>query len=369
MQSKSTLALAVGAACAVLAGVAGAQTRVELYGSVDAGVSYVNDARGKGQATVDSGNRSPDRFGFRGSEDLGGGYKALFGIESGFNLDTGTQKNPNKLFQRRTFVGLSGPIGTVSLGHMPDFMYDYLRFQSNGIMGSAYFFHPGNLDNQANQFQIDNAVRYETPTLRGFKFGAMVGFGEQPESSVKGRHYSLGAQYANGPLKANLAFTKSRDRALNLGATMGLSSVLGQTLSADPSAPDAKYTNFNADRMTSFGATGSYTIGRFTLHAMISTVKLENRIGSETQRNVELGTDYALTPSNTLGVSVATSKFGDVRWDQFNVINMFRFSKRTTLYGAIAWQKAKNGVAVINSLAPSSTDKQMVSRIGIHHLF
>ncbi len=369
MQSKSTLALAVGAACAVLAGVAGAQTRVELYGSVDAGVSYVNDARGNGQATVDSGNRSPDRFGIRGSEDLGGGYKALFGIESGFNLDTGTQKNPNTLFNRRAFIGIDGPAGTVSLGHMPDFMYDYLRFQSSGIMGSAYFFHPGNLDNQASQFQIDNAIRYETPVVRGFKFGAMYGFGEKPESSTKSRSYSAGLQYASGPLKANLAYTQSRDRALNLGATLGLPSLLGQTLSADPSAPDAKYTSFNADRVTSFGATGSYTVGRFTPHAVISTVKLENRTGSETQRNIEVGTDYALLPNDTLGVSVATSKFGDVRWDQFNVINMYRFSKRTTLYGAIAWQKAKNGVAVINSLAPSSTDKQMVSRIGIHHLF
>ena len=369
MQSKSTLALALGAACAVLAGAAGAQTRVELYGSVDAGVTYVNNARGNGQTLVDSGNRSPDRFGIRGSEDLGGGYKALFGIESGFNLDTGTQKNPNTLFNRRAFVGIDGPIGTVSLGHMPDFMYDYLRFQSSGIMGSAYFFHPGNLDNQASQFQIDNAVRYETPVWRGFKAGAMVGFGEKPDSSVKSRSYSAGLQYASGPLKANLAYTRSRDRALNLGATLGLGSVLGQTLSANPSAVDAKYVNFNADRVTSVGATGSYTIGRFTPHAMVSSVKLETRAGSETQRNVELGTDYALTPANTLGVSVATSKFADVRWNQFNVINMYRFSKRTTLYGAVAFQKAKNGVAVIQGMAPSSTDKQVVSRIGLHHLF
>ena len=369
MQCKSILVLAVGAACAVAAGAAAAQTRVELYGSVDAGVSYVNNARGEGMTMVDSGNRSPDRFGLRGSEDLGGGYKALFGIESGFNLDTGTQKNPSKLFQRRAFVGVSGPIGTFSLGHMPDFMYDYLRFQSNGIMGSAYFFHPGNLDNQANQFQIDNAIRYETPTYRGFKAGAMYGAGERPESSARSRSYSLGAQYVGGPLKANLAYTVSRDRALNLGATLGLGSVLGQTLSADPSAIDATYINFNADRVASFGATGSYTIGRFTPHAMVSRVKLENRVGAEVQQNFELGSDYALAPNDTLGVSVATSKFADVRWDQFNVINMYRFSKRTTLYAAFAYQRARNGVAVISSLAPSSTNKQMVSRIGIHHLF
>lgn len=64
---------------------------------------------------------------------------------------------------------------------MPDFLYEYLRFTSNGFLGSAHFFHPGNLDNQANQFQLDNAIKYESPTFAGFTFGTMNGFGEQPD--------------------------------------------------------------------------------------------------------------------------------------------------------------------------------------------
>jgi len=368
MYLPRTTVLAACAAGMALAAAAQAQTSVQLYGSVDAGLSHVNNERGGSAQRVDSGNRSPDRFGLRATEDLGRGLKALFTLESGFNVDNGTFKKPNTIFNRRAVVGLQGSFGTVSLGHMPDFMYDYLRFQSNGIMGSAYFFHPGNLDNQASTFQIDNALRYESPVMRGWKLGAMLGFGEDPQDSGKGRSWSAGAQYAAGPLKANLAYTVSNDRSLNLGATLGLRSVLGQKLSDDPAAPGAVYASFLAARSTSVGATASYRIGRFTPHAMVSRIELENRAGAEAQTNVEFGSDFD-SGINTLGISAASSRFAGVRWNQFNVIDMVHLSKRTTLYAALAWQRARGGLAVINGLAPSSTERQLVTRIGVHHLF
>jgi predicted porin len=356
MFKHHTLSLAVFTACAAWSAVAAAQTSVQLYGSVDAGLSYVSNERGKGNTRVDSGNRSPDRFGFRGTEDLGNGTTALFTVESGFNVDDGTLKKSTALFNRRAVVGLSSrSYGTLTVGHMPDFLYDYLRFQSNGIMGSSYFFHPGNLDNQASTFQIDNAVRYETADLHGFKLGAMYGFGEDPEDSSKNRSYSAGAQYAAGPLKANLAYTVSNGRSFNLGAGLGIRSLLGQNLSSDPAAPNATYTNFVASRTTSVGATASYQVGRFTPHAMYSRIELENRVGSAAQSNYELGSDIETGGNNTLGVSVGISRFAGVRWNQFNVIDMLHLSKRTTLYAAVAYQHASNGLAVINGLAPSST--------------
>jgi predicted porin len=369
---KDTLALAVFAAGAAwtAAAPALAQTSVQLYGSVDAGLSRVSNERGSGNTRVDSGNRSPDRFGFRGTENLGNGLQALFTVESGFNVDDGTLKKSTTIFNRRAVVGLSGGFGTVTLGHMPDFLYDYLRFQSNGIMGSSYFFHPGNLDNQASTFQIDNALRYETPVYHGFKLGAMIGVGENPDDSRKNRSWSAGAQYAAGPLKANLAYTVSNDRSFNLGGTLGIRSLLGQTLSAgDPAAPNAAYTNFASATTTSVGATASYTVGRFTPHAMFSRIELENRVGSAAQSNYEFGTDIDTGGANVLGISGASSRFAGVRWNQFNVIDMLHLSKRTTLYAALAYQRASNGLAVINGLNPSTTNRQIVSRIGIHHFF
>ncbi len=66
-----------------VAGGAYAQSSVTIYGSIDAGVSYVNNQRGGSSVREDTGNRSPDRLGFRGTEDLGDGYKALWQLETG----------------------------------------------------------------------------------------------------------------------------------------------------------------------------------------------------------------------------------------------------------------------------------------------
>jgi predicted porin len=352
---------------------ASAQSNVTVYGSVDAGVSAFNDERGGRTTKVESGNRSPDRFGFRGSEDLGGGLRALFQLESGFNLDDGQLKRSNAIFSRYAWVGLaSSTAGTLSLGHMPDFMYEYLRWTSNGFMGSTNFFHPGNLDNQANQFQLDNAIKYETPTWHGITLGAMNGFGEQPDDFNRARSYSFGLRYVDGPARLGAAYTVSNNRSLGLGPTLGIASLLGQTLSrGDPAAPGATYTNLNADRVTTAGVTGSYRIGRFTPHAMFTQIKFDTPGGAATMRNVDLGSDIGIGAAQTLGVSASTSTLEDRRWSQFNLIHMLRLSPRTTLYGEAAWQRAsgEDVHAVIFGAAPASGQSQRVLRVGVHHLF
>lgn len=356
----------------LLAAGAHAQTSVTIYGSVDAGVSSFNDERGARSTKLDTGNRSPNRLGFKGSEDLGGGMRALFGLEAGYNIDDGTLKRANTLFNRAAWVGLSGRAGTLSLGHIPDFMYDYLRYTGNGSLASLYFFHPANLDNQANQFQIDNAIKYESPTIGGFTFGAMNGFGESADDFNRGRSYSLGLRYTGGPLRAGAAYTVSNNRALSLGPTLGISSLLGQTLSrGDAAAPNATYTSFNADKVTSAGVTADARIGRFTPKAMYTQIKLAAPGGSATMRNLELGTRYALSRANTLGVSMTTSRMQALRWHQLNLIDMLALSPRTVVYAAAAFQRASGdgAHAVIQGAAPASGQSQRVLRVGIDHSF
>lgn len=364
-----SLLLASGAASAQLAPASG--DGVVIYGSVDGGLSTLNDERGGRNNKVETGNRSPDRIGFRGTEDLGGGMRAFFQLENGFNLDDGNMKRSGVLFSRFAFVGVSSKVGTLSIGHMPDFLYEYLRVTSNGFLGSAYFFHPGNLDNQANQFQLDNAIKYESPTLAGFTVGAINGFGEQPGDFNRARSYSVGARYTGGPLRVAAAYTVSNNRALNLGATLGINSLLGQTLSRNVAAPDATYTNFVADKVTSAGLTAAYKVGMITPHAMVTQIRLQARGLEATQRNLEAGADIGIGAANTLGVSLASSRLQGARWNQFNLIDMVKLSPRSTVYAAAAFQRASGaGVqAVINSAAPSSGQSQRVLRVGLHHLF
>ena len=125
---KKFIALAVLGA---VAGAAQAQSAVTIYGIVDTGVTYTNKVllpstttRATGSKfSVDSGMLSGSRLGFKGTEDLGGGLKALFQLEMGFKNDTGTidgsnngVANTNTLFRRLSVVGLSGNFGSILLG-------------------------------------------------------------------------------------------------------------------------------------------------------------------------------------------------------------------------------------------------------------
>ena len=92
---KKIIALAIAGLAST---AAFAQSNVTIYGSVDYGYAYRNDARKvagapKGTADsssrVDSGQQAGNRLGFKGVEDLGNGLKAVFLMEQGFNLDTG----------------------------------------------------------------------------------------------------------------------------------------------------------------------------------------------------------------------------------------------------------------------------------------
>lgn len=348
-----------------------AQTSVTVYGSVDAGISSFNDELGARSTKLDTGNRSPNRLGFKGSEDLGDGMTALFGLEAGYNIDDGTLKRANTLFSRAAWVGLSTKAGTVSLGHMPDFMYEYMRFTGSGFLTSLYFFHPANLDNQANQFQIDNAVKYESPTVNGFTFGAMNGFGEQPDDFNRGRSYSLGLRYAGDNLRGAAAYTVSNNRALNLGGTLGLNSFLGQTLSRDAVAPNATYTNFNADKVTSAGITAAYKIGTIIPNVMYTQIKLAAPLGSATMRNLDLGARFPVARANTLGASVTASRMEEMRWNQFNLIDLVTLSPRTVVYAAAAYQRASGdgAHAAIQGASPASGQSQRVLRVGMDHSF
>lgn len=109
---KSLVALAVLAA----SGAAMAQSNVTLYGIADVWfgsskfeVTGEDSAR---QTKVDSGGVDTSRWGMKGSEDLGGGLKANFQLESAVNMDDGTSTG----FDRQAWVGLSGGFGAVQLG-------------------------------------------------------------------------------------------------------------------------------------------------------------------------------------------------------------------------------------------------------------
>src|ERR1700730_17179701 len=129
---KIPVALAVSAALA--ASAAHSQSSVTLYGLIDAGLF---------QAA--SGTINGSRFGLRGAEDLGGGLKAIFVLENGFNVQNGKLGQNSRMFGRQAFVGLSSSqFGTVTLGRQYDSLVDFVAPLSAtaGTFGDTGFAHP-----------------------------------------------------------------------------------------------------------------------------------------------------------------------------------------------------------------------------------
>src|SRR5260370_38853230 len=110
------------AALGPVASAAQAQSSVTLYGLIDAGISYVNNSKtatgGSGKLSkVDDGVAKANRWGLRGTEDLGGGLKAIFVLENGFSVANGSFGQGGALFGRQAYVGLAkDDIGSLTPG-------------------------------------------------------------------------------------------------------------------------------------------------------------------------------------------------------------------------------------------------------------
>src|SRR5207253_1303289 len=113
-----------------------AQSSVTLFGIADVGVRNVKNGDNSIKS-VSSNGINTSRLGFRGTEDLGGGLRAGFWLETGLNPDTGSQSDGTRFWNRRSTVSLAGSFGEVRLGRdtTPTFTgyADFDAFGTNGV--------------------------------------------------------------------------------------------------------------------------------------------------------------------------------------------------------------------------------------------
>jgi predicted porin len=213
--------------CSIGSASALAQSSVTLYGIMDAGVEISN--HGKGSLTrVISGGQFASRFGFRGSEDLGGGLAALFRLEMGLSLDDGTLGQGGRIFGREATVGLrSSQWGEVSLGRgvMPYFLAQSATdaFVWGGNGGLLALTRSAGAVQQllplAVSGRLDNSVNYASPVLRGLQLRAQVAAGEG--STTIGRGYGASARYTDGPWDVVAATATQRGAGNANGSALG----------------------------------------------------------------------------------------------------------------------------------------------------
>jgi predicted porin len=152
------LALAAGVALS-LADPAPAQG-VVIYGVVDLAIERLNATAASGAALHRMPSLTgsvPSRLGFRGTEDLGGGLKAMFTLEQGLGADTGGLAQGGRAFGRQAFVGLSGPWGQVSLGRQTTMLF-WSLLDADIIGPSAYSM--ASLDSYVPNARHDNALAW-----------------------------------------------------------------------------------------------------------------------------------------------------------------------------------------------------------------
>jgi predicted porin len=342
-----------------------AQSSVTLYGSLDAGVGYVSNLRGSRAFIAQQGTLQADRWGLTGVEDLGGGLKTVFKLESGFSTITGAMASAGTLFNRQAYVGLSdGRIGTITLGRQTDFHFEMLGPLSTAqSLGDFSAFHPGNIDGLGNTVPVElsNTVKFRSRTIEGMTLGAMYGFTNQ-SSSITGRTISFGATFGEGPVNLAAAYSEYRDRALNLTSALGLTSFQGVALTA--SAP------FVADSVRNAGIGGNVQIGRVQLHALFTQVRIEKRGQVDNYRTVDGGANFQVTPAYLIGAGAWTTTLAGQRWTQATIANVYSLSKLTQLYADVMVEQASSGAkAVTLGIGPSSSNRQTVVLGGIHHLF
>ena len=192
------------AALAVLGAFAGSAMAadVTLYGALDTGFEYfhhkttnfdgtsVKDDTFDMQTGWDTGNR----WGLKGSEDLGNGYKVSFKLESGFNGDTGTMGQGSRLFGREAGLTLSGPFGSVAFGRFGGISsscgtYDMLGYVESFDGGD------GDVWGFAASDRYDNMVVYQTPRFAGLQLTAQYSFKTDSKDDAS---FKDGAQHYSG---------------------------------------------------------------------------------------------------------------------------------------------------------------------------
>jgi len=388
--------LMVVALSGIFATAAHAQSSVTLYGLIDAGITYTNNQGGHSAWQERSGVVNGSRWGLRGAEDLGGGLKAIFTLENGFNIANGTLGQSSRMFGRQAFVGLaSNQFGAVTLGRQYDSVVDYLAPLSNtgSQYGGTIAAHPFDNDNLNNSIRFNNTIKYSSVDYAGFKFGATYSFSNSTEFA-NNRAYSFGASYNYGPLKFAAGYLQ-----LNNDVTSAIFSNANGPAATAAGAQTGEWT-FLAGRQRTFGGGVNYTFGPATAGFVYTQTNLGDATGggisatqSGTKNGIAFGADsarfqnfegnirYALTPALSLAgaYTYTRANLGGGVNPNFNSVSMqsdYLLSKRTDVYLQGNWQHASKNPGhigpILNGLgggAASATQDQVAVTVGMRHRF
>lgn len=356
--------LAAAALCAC-ASTASAQSAVTIYGIIDAGLTSLDNDGPQGRMTkVDTGQMQVSRWGIKGQEDLGGGYRARFGLEGTLLNDTGGAgvgfgtPTSTSLFDREATVGIAGGFGAIDIGRqnivgiMSVGMADPLGlgFASSSpnvlfaAMNNAAVYGPYGANNGGTALRQNNSIKYTSPVFKGLSFAVMRAFGEQSGDAQKSSYQGGAVLYNTGKLAVAGAYARMKN-------------------------------NTNADLLTSHAYGIKYAFPAVTLKSTYSM----NELRSTGRKIAIFGAGADVPVAQQFLVTAAyynTRRSGDLADDsqQYILIGRYLMSKRTTGYVSIGRAVTDEVVAadqinLAQNFVAVGSDSANRFTMGIMHMF
>jgi len=310
----------VGAVVAGLLPVAASASSVTLYGVADSFIGYFRNSE-KSVTSLNSGGLAGSRWGMRGTEDLSADLAAVFVLEGGYNMDTGTNAQGGRLFGRRATIGMrSNTYGEIAAGRQPTPGYEFAAIFDPVLMapGSVAASLTGEsstpwMINPLNDpARADNAIRYISPSFGGVTGSAAHIFSENVGTPVNRNYDIISLLYTGDHLTTGYALARAT------GTT---------NLTPDTS------------RQIEHAFAASYETRWATLYG---TYQLRYRLGAAHDSAWQVGTTIPIGAAHNLKFGYGTRNTGvtnglpsntatdDVR--AWSIGYTYEVSKRTTLY-------------------------------------
>lgn len=329
MKAKRYIApFGLGLLLAVSSHASFAQSWVDLYGQVDAWAGSQRSAGSSGAAVVGGGGMSTSYWGLRGSEDLGGDWRATFALEAFFRPQNGRSGSVDgeSFFGRNAYVGIGGPYGAIDLGRLvtPYFVTTVIF---NPFLDS-YTFSPMvqqtyigvNGQGLVGGYAWNNAVIYHSPKVAGVTADVIYGLGNQPGDG-NAHKWGGALNYTVGPLAASVAFQS-------------------QPFDTVPGDLDSVIPGFT--RQTALQVAASWDFNGIRLYGQYQRIADRITMGDLTTNGVQVGVSIPLGNGNVLG-SLVHSKTSGGNGISRNTVAAgydYNLSKRTDVYTAILADRA-----------------------------
>jgi predicted porin len=416
------------------AGLVQAQTAapstVTLYGLADVGITQVSGLKAGSVTQVASGIMEGSRWGMKGNEDLGGGYRAVFTLESRVELDNGSNSNRpisgsqlsdrfsqaplmgltspspvvrgiyqaavtgvgallanefgvnvgasgNRLFDRQAFVGLVTPFGAVLAGRQ--YTPAYETFGTYDIMATQSALSAGQIVQFPAVFEIrnSNALAYRIQQ-GGISGSLMYAPGEVAGDSSKTRLFGLNANYKTDDFSVGFGYNTKNNE---LGQKSLTSTVLGASMNFGSSTVSTLVSKMTDDNPAGLSIIASSLVaGSPSVPEPYATAVQNAFINAFKQDGTlfHIGYRYVTGPST---ISVAYNRYNDNRpadadVASFGVAYTYALSKRTDLNGVLVRfdnknlaQVAPGGNGYLGGVTASAGTDSTGLAIGIRHRF